>query len=135
MGNLIIYPENNPGTRNMFSCGQSRQACSLYSTNYQLRMDKTSVVLNTPEIPIVKSRYMEHINAEENCYGENVMVAVMCYTGYNVEDAVLINEASLNRGLFNTCSTLITAASARPGKHQLPRSLRSCVSPQARAVK
>ena len=102
MGNLIIYPENNPGTRNMFSCGQSRQACSLYSTNYQLRMDKTSVVLNTPEIPIVKSRYMEHINAEENCYGENVMVAVMCYTGYNVEDAVLINEASLNRGLFNT---------------------------------
>ena len=102
MGNLIIYPENNPGTRNMFSCGQSRQACSLYSTNYQLRMDKTSVVLNAPQIPIVKSRYMEHINSEENCYGENVMVAVMCYTGYNVEDAVLINEASLKRGLFNT---------------------------------
>jgi DNA-directed RNA polymerase II subunit RPB2 len=102
MGNLIIYPENNPGTRNMFSCGQSRQACSLYSTNYQLRMDKTSVVLNQPEIPIVKTRYMEHINSEENCYGENIIVAIMCYTGYNVEDAVLINEASLNRGLFNT---------------------------------
>jgi DNA-directed RNA polymerase II subunit RPB2 len=102
MGNLIIYPENNPGTRNMFSCGQSRQACSLYSTNYQNRMDKTSVVLNNAQIPIVKSRYMEHINSEENCYGENLIVAIMCYTGYNVEDAVLINEASIKRGLFNT---------------------------------
>lgn len=102
MGNLIIYPENNPGTRNMFSCGQSRQACSLYSTNYNIRMDKTSVVLNNAQVPIVKSRYMDYINNEENCYGENLIVAIMCYTGYNVEDAVLINEGSLKRGLFNT---------------------------------
>ena len=102
MGNLIIYPENNPGTRNQFSCGQSRQACSLYSTNYQLRMDKTSVVLNNTQIPIVKSRYMSHINGEENCYGENVIVAIMVYTGYNVEDAVLLNEGAVKRGLFNT---------------------------------
>lgn len=102
MGNLIIYPENNPGTRNMFSCGQSRQACSLYSTNYHNRMDKTSVVLNNTQVPIVKSRYMDYINSEENCYGENLIVAIMCYTSYNVEDAVLINEGSLKRGLFNT---------------------------------
>ena len=102
MGNLIIYPENNPGTRNQFSCGQSRQACSLYSTNHQFRTDKTSVVLNNTQVPIVKSRYMNYINNEENCYGENLIVAIMCYTGYNVEDAVLINEGSLKRGLFST---------------------------------
>jgi DNA-directed RNA polymerase II subunit RPB2 len=102
MGNLIIYPENNPGTRNQFSCGQSRQACSLYSTNHQCRMDKTAVVLNNTQIPIVKSRYMQYINNEENCYGENLIVAIMCYTGYNVEDAVLINEGSLKRGLLST---------------------------------
>ncbi len=102
MGNLIIYPENNPGTRNQFSCGQSRQACSLYSTNYQIRMDKTSVVLNNTQIPVVKSKYMKHINNEENTYGENLIVAIMCYTGYNVEDAVLINEGSLKRGLLST---------------------------------
>ena len=102
MGNLIIYPENNPGTRNQFSCGQSRQACSLYSTNHMCRMDKTSVVLDNVQVPIVKSRYMDFINNEENCYGENLIVAIMCYTGYNVEDAVLINEGSLKRGLLRT---------------------------------
>jgi DNA-directed RNA polymerase II subunit RPB2 len=102
MCNQIIFMENNPVTRNSFSCGQSKQAVSMYHTNHQLRMDKTAVVLNNGQVPIVKSRYLEHINHEENPYGENAVVAIMCYTGYNVEDAVLINEGALNRGLFNT---------------------------------
>jgi DNA-directed RNA polymerase beta subunit len=102
MCNQIIYPENNPPTRNAFSCGQSKQAVSMYHTNYNVRMDKTAVILNNGQKPLVKSRFMEYINEEENPYGENAIVAIMCYSGYNVEDAVLINEASIQRGLFNT---------------------------------
>ena len=102
MCNLIIFPENNPATRNSFSCGQSKQACSMYHTNYQMRMDKTAVVLNNGQIPLVKSRYMEAITKEENSYGENAIVAIACYTGYNVEDAIIVNEGSLKRGLFRT---------------------------------
>uniref|UniRef100_A0A6C0KEV1 DNA-directed RNA polymerase n=1 Tax=viral metagenome TaxID=1070528 RepID=A0A6C0KEV1_9ZZZZ len=102
MCNLINFPENNPATRNSFSCGQSKQACSVYHTNHQVRMDKTAVVLCSGQIPLIKSRYLEHINNEENPYGENAIVAIMCYTGYNVEDAILINEGALKRGLFRT---------------------------------
>ena len=102
MCNLISFPENNPATRNSFSCGQSAQAVSMYHTNHQVRMDKAAVVLNNTQIPLTKSRYMQYINGEENCYGENAIVAVMCYTGYNVEDAMLINEGALHRGLFRT---------------------------------
>ena len=102
MCNLINFPENNPPTRNSFSCGQSRQACSMYHTNHRNRMDKTAVVLNYGQIPLVKSRYMEYINREEMPYGENAIVAIMCYSGYNMEDSILINEGSLNRGLFHT---------------------------------
>jgi DNA-directed RNA polymerase II subunit RPB2 len=102
MCNLIPFPENNPATRNSFSCGQSKQAASLYNTNYQMRMDKSAVVLNNGQIPIIKTRYMQYINNEENVYGENAIVAIMTYTSYNVEDAVLINEGALQRGLFRT---------------------------------
>jgi DNA-directed RNA polymerase II subunit RPB2 len=102
MCNLIPFPQNNPATRNSFSCGQSKQAVSMYHTNHRVRMDKAAVVLNSAQIPLVKTRYMEHINGEENCYGENAIVAIMCYTGYNVEDAMLLNEGSLKRGLFRT---------------------------------
>ena len=102
MCNLIPFLQNNPATRNSFSCGQSKQAVSMYHTNHRVRMDKSAVVLNSAQIPLVKTRYMEHINGEENCYGENAIVAIMCYTGYNVEDAMLVNEASLKRGLLRT---------------------------------
>ncbi len=102
MCNHIIFPENNPPTRNSFSCGQSKQAVSLYHSNYQVRIDKMGVVLNSGQVPLVKSRYLEYINHEEQPYGVNTMVAIMCYTGYNVEDAVLINEGALHRGLFRT---------------------------------
>jgi len=102
MGNQIIYPENNPVTRNSFSCGQSKQAVSVYHSNYQMRIDKMGVILNYGQIPLVKSRYMEYINNEEQPYGVNAIVAIMCYSGYNVEDAILINEGSIHRGIFRT---------------------------------
>ena len=54
---LINFPENKPGTRNSFSCGQSKQACSLYHSNYQVRLDKTGIVLNYGQSPLVRSRY------------------------------------------------------------------------------
>jgi DNA-directed RNA polymerase II subunit RPB2 len=102
MGNQIVYPENNQLPRDLFSCGQSKQAVSLYSTNYRSRVDKMAVVLTNGQIPLVKSRYLKYINREQNPYGENPIVAIMCYGGYNVEDAVLVNEAAIKRGFFST---------------------------------
>jgi DNA-directed RNA polymerase II subunit RPB2 len=102
MGNQIIYPEHNPFARNSFSCGQSKQAVSVYHSNYQMRIDKMGVILNYGQIPLIKSRYMEYINNEEQPYGVNAIVAIMSYTGYNVEDAILINEGSIKRGIFRT---------------------------------
>jgi DNA-directed RNA polymerase II subunit RPB2 len=102
MGNQIVYPENNPFARNSFSCGQSKQAVSVYHSNYQMRIDKMGVVLNYGQTPLIKSRYLEYINNEEQPYGVNAIVAIMAYTGYNVEDAILINEGSVKRGIFRT---------------------------------
>ena len=79
MGNQIVFPENNPLPRNAFACGQAKQAVSLYSTNFFSRIDKMGVMLNYGQIPLVKSRYLKHINNEEHPCGENVIVAIMCY--------------------------------------------------------
>jgi DNA-directed RNA polymerase II subunit RPB2 len=102
LGNLIIFPENNPYPRDAFSCGQTKQAVSLYHSNYQMRIDKMGVVLNSGQIPLIKSRYLEYVCKEEQPYGVNAVVAIMSYTGYNVEDAILINEGAIQRGLFRT---------------------------------
>ena len=111
MGNSIIYPEANQLPRDVFSCGQSKQAVSMYHSNYQMRLDKMGVILNYGQVPLIKSRYLKYINNEEQPYGVNAIVAIMSYTGYNVEDAILINEGSINRGLFRT--TYYTTYEAR----------------------
>jgi DNA-directed RNA polymerase II subunit RPB2 len=100
MGNQICFPENNPVARNVFGCGQAKQAASLYHSNYQVRIDKMAVVINNGEVPIVKSRYLDLINKEEHPCGFNAIVAIMSFNGYNVEDSILFNEASVKRGLF-----------------------------------
>ena len=102
MGNQIVFPENNQLPRDLFSCGQSKQAVSLYHSNFQNRIDKMGVILNYGQTPLVKSRYLKYIHREEHPYGENPVVAIMCYNGYNVEDAILFNEGSVNRGMFRT---------------------------------
>jgi DNA-directed RNA polymerase II subunit RPB2 len=102
MGNQIVFPENNQLPRNLFSCGQSKQAVSLYHSNFNNRIDKMGVVLNNGEIPLIKSRYMRYINNEEHPYGFNTIVAIGCYGGYNVEDSILFNEGSVKRGMFRT---------------------------------
>lgn len=102
LGNMVIYPECNPLPRDLFSCGQTKQAVSLYSSNYLNRIDTMGVVLNYGENPLVRSRYMNYITKEEHPYGENAIVAIACFSGYNVEDALIFNEASIKRGLFHT---------------------------------
>ena len=58
--------------------------------------------MNYGQKPLTKSRYWEYIGKGQHSYGENAIVAIMCYTGFNVEDAVILNKDSLQRGLFST---------------------------------
>jgi DNA-directed RNA polymerase II subunit RPB2 len=100
MGAQVLFPENSALARNDYSCIQGRQAVSLYHSNYLHRIDTTGVVLNYGQKPVVKSRFTKFINGEEHPYGENAIVAIMCHTGFNVEDSILINESAIERGLF-----------------------------------
>jgi DNA-directed RNA polymerase beta subunit len=102
LGNQVIFPEHNPPARNLFSCGQTKQAVSLYHSNFQNRFDKMGVILNYGQNPLIKSKYSKFINNNEHPHGENTIVAIMSLNGYNVEDAILVNEGSVKRGLFRT---------------------------------
>ena len=102
MGNQICFPQHNPSTRNVFSCSQTKAALSLYHSNYLNRIDKLGVMLNYGQNPIVRTRYLNYLCEDQHPYGINAIVAIMSHTGYNVEDSILFNEASIKRGLFKT---------------------------------
>jgi DNA-directed RNA polymerase II subunit RPB2 len=102
MCNQFPFADHNQATRATFSSSQVKQAASMFHTNFQSRMDKMSIVLNYGQQPLVKTRYSEYIDRGEHPYGENLVVAIMCYTGYNMEDSILLNAASVARGMFRT---------------------------------
>jgi len=91
----------DPATRNAFSCQQVKQACGWYNTAFSKRFDTIATWLNYAQKPISQTWTYNPILG---ClpYGENPMVALMVYSGYNQEDSVLLNEASIRRGLFHT---------------------------------
>ena len=103
LSNLSAFPHHNSPDNILASIRFSQKAASLYSTNYNMRVDETpATVLHQGQKQLVKSRYAEYLNVEENVYGENVIVAIASYNGYNAEHGVIVSEGSVKRGLFRT---------------------------------
>lgn len=102
LASCIPYPEHNQAPRNTYQCAQGKQAMGIYATNYDKRFDKTAYVLTYPSRPLVDTRIMNWLDLVKIPSGQVIHVAIMSYTGYNQEDSVLINKASIDRGMFST---------------------------------
>ena len=92
---------HNQAPRNIFSGAQGKQAIGVYATNFNSRIDTLSLVLHYPQKSLVQTRYSELLNMNALPNGENVIVAVATYTGYNQEDSIILNKSSVERGMFN----------------------------------
>lgn len=106
VGNVVAnvpFLECNQGPRNIYQFSQAKQAIGIYTTNYRDRLD-ISYILYHPQRPIVTNRLAKYINTDKLPFGENCMVAIACYTGYNQEDSLIINRSALDRGLCSATS-------------------------------
>ncbi len=101
LASCIPFPEHNQSPRNTYQCAMGKQAMGMYVTNFKSRMDKTAYVQTYTMRPLVDTRIMNIINLNKIPSGSMVVVAIMCYSGYNQEDSILFNKDSLDRGLFS----------------------------------
>lgn len=102
---LIPYPHHNQSPRNTYQCAMGKQAIGAIAYNQFRRIDTLLYLMVYPQQPMVKTKTIELIQYDKLPAGQNATVAVMSYSGYDIEDALVLNKASLDRG-FGRCQVV-----------------------------
>ena len=109
----IPYPEHNQSPRNSYQAAMAKQALGVYGTNFHNRTDSRSHILHYPQVPLVQTENMEVMGYKQRPTGQNCIVAVLSFEGYNMEDAIIFNKASIDRGLMRSTFYRIYEAECR----------------------
>ena len=98
----IPFPDHNQSPRNTYQSAMGKQAMGIYASNFNERFDTISHVMCYPQKPIVNTMYADILRTNNLPAGQNAIVAICTYTGYNQEDSIIMNQSSIDRGLFRS---------------------------------
>ena len=110
---IIPYPEHNQSPRNTYESAMAKQ-----SLGFSTPMMNTSTYVRQhfmlyPQTPIVTTKSFNLLGMEERPAGQNCVVAVLPFDGYNIEDAIVLSKSSVDRGLARTFFYRIYDAEAK----------------------
>uniref|UniRef100_A0A6C0IDZ4 DNA-directed RNA polymerase n=1 Tax=viral metagenome TaxID=1070528 RepID=A0A6C0IDZ4_9ZZZZ len=101
---IIPFVDHTQAPRVTYHASMGKQAIGYYATTHERRVDTISHVLCYPEKPLIRTHYGHASGCDDLSSGNNLIVAICMYTGFNQEDSVIFNQSALDRGLFRSLS-------------------------------
>jgi DNA-directed RNA polymerase I subunit RPA2 len=99
IASLTPWSDYNQSPRNMYQCQMGKQTMGVPLHSFKHRPDTKLYRLQTPQRPIAATDAYDRYAMDEYPLGTNAVVAVLAYTGYDMEDAMIVNKGSMERGL------------------------------------
>jgi len=112
----IPFPQHNQSPRNTYTCSMAKQALSTTHLTSRFRNETTAHNLQHPEKPLVQTKWQKLI-PDAFCTGQNVMVAILCQ-GFNIEDSVVLNQKSVDLGMFRSFHYKQKSAEIQNNEHE-----------------
>lgn len=99
---VLPYSEHNSSPRITMACAMSKQSLGVYAANFNTRYDTRAYAIYYPQEPLIRTNLYNALNLREKAAGQNCVVALISYRGYNMADAIVVNKAAVERGLLRT---------------------------------
>lgn len=97
---IIPYPDHSQSPRNCYQSAMGKQALGVYALSNSVRADTVVHMLDNAQMPLTTTKVASFMGFDKLASGQNVIVALACYTGFNQEDSLILNKSAIDRGLF-----------------------------------
>lgn len=103
VASLTPFSDYNQSPRNMYQCQMAKQTMGYPSHNESARTENKTYHVHYPQHPIIRNSTQDSHALLDFPLGTNACVAVLSYTGYDMEDALILNKSSVERGFGHGC--------------------------------